>query len=45
MILDPISKAQSELDNPDIELDAWQVVCDRCWLAYWSPAGECTNCG
>lgn len=44
MILDSLSKAQSELDNPDIDLDARQAVCDRCHLVYWSPVGDCTNC-
>lgn len=44
MILDPLSKAQAELDNPDIELDARQQVCAKCWLAFWSPAGDCPEC-
>ena len=45
MILDPINKAQSELDNPDTDLDARQAVCGDCHLVYWAPAGACTNCG
>lgn len=43
-VFEPLGKAQSELDNPDIELDARQAVCDRCWLAFWSPAGDCPEC-
>ena len=44
MILDPLSKAQAELDNPDLELDARQQVCVKCWLVFWSPAGDCPEC-
>ena len=40
----PVGRAQSELDNPDLDLDPRQAVCDDCRLVYWSPAGGCTNC-
>lgn len=37
-------QARAELDDPVIDLDPKQVVCRRCFLAYWAPLGACPEC-